>query len=274
MIKSPAALLLFLVMANAVFAQQTGDGQLLAPSSERVMIIPFNPNYYLSDADREIAEVNEKKAHETSAIFRHGLDLSLQAQVRNVFDTYSILYDTASAANADLMQLYSGITYKYQKPFDVGGENHAVEDTHQSDLFGMNQQTEEIPTKKQIKGQEEESGPKEYMNAVLRSPEVLTTFSARYAADYFVFINQFELKTNYATCLDRSANNFQREVLVHYSIYNSAGEQLKGSVLNVVFGSNDNRLDQIIGEYLPQITSGIQRELMGQVMKNPVDSKQ
>lgn len=274
MIRKPAALLLLLTLANSLFAQMTGDGQLLAPSSERVMIIPFNPNYYLSDADREIAEVNEKKAHEISAIFRHGLDLSLQAQVRNVFDTYSILYDTANAASADLTQLYNGITYKYQKPFDLGAENPAREDTHQSDLFGMNQPADETPDRKQLKKEEEEVGPKEYMNAVLRSPEVLRTFSAKYAADYFVFINQFELKTNYETCLDRSANNFQREVLVHYSIYNAAGEQLKGGVLNVVFGSNDNRLDQIIGEYLPQITSGIQRELMGQVMKNPVDSKQ
>jgi hypothetical protein len=273
MSKSIAACLLLVVLVNTASAQAT-DGQLLAPSSERVMIIPFNPNYYLSDADREIAEVNEKKAHEISAIFRHGLDLSLQAQVRNVFDTYSILYDTASAANGDLSQLYNGITYKYQKPFDMRSENPVQEDTHQSDLFGMHQQAAETPTKKQLKEQDAETGPKEYMNAVLKSPEVLTSFAAKYVADYFVFINQFELKTNYETCLDRSANNFQREVLVHYSIYNAAGEQLKGSVLNVVFGSNDNRLDQIIGEYLPQITSGIQRELMGQVMKNPVDSKQ
>ena len=37
---------------------------------------------------------------------------------------------------------------------------------------------------------------------------------------------------------------------------------------SVLFGSNDNRLDLIIGEYLPQITAGIQRELLGQVLKD------
>jgi hypothetical protein len=245
------------------------DGELLSSAPPlRVMIIPFHPNYYLSDADRELAEVNDKKPEELSRIFRYGLDLSMEAQVRNVFDSYSFLSDTADVADANLKSLYSGVTYKYQKPFNLLAGDVEKKDTHVETLFGKPQEEEEEKGSR-WKKKEEEPGPSEYMNAEVRDPAVLTDFSLVYGVEYFVFLNQFELKTNYETCLDRTTNNFKREVLVHYSIYNARGEQLKGSVINVVFGSNDNHLDQIIGEYLPQITAGIQRELLGQIVKDP-----
>ena len=266
--------ILFLVFTAAILSvsAQT-EGELIDARPVRVMIVPYHPNYYLSDADQELAEINEKKPDELSRIFRYGLDFSMQVQVQQQFEAYSFLRDTAEVADAELRSMYSGITYKYQKPFDLLSDDKVEErkDTHDGDIFGIHQTNEEEKEKRKRWGQPDEDEvelPKEYMNAVVKDPTVLADISGRYGVDYFIFLNQFELKTNYETCLDRASHNFQREVLVHYSIYDRHGNQLKGSVVSVLFGSNDNRLDLIIGEYLPQITAGIQRELLGQVLKD------
>lgn len=84
--------ILFLVFTAAILSvsAQT-EGELIDARPVRVMIVPYHPNYYLSDADQELAEINEKKPDELSRIFRYGLDFSMQVQVQQQFEAYSFL---------------------------------------------------------------------------------------------------------------------------------------------------------------------------------------
>ena len=52
----------FLVFTAAIHsATAQTEGELIEARPVRVMIAPYHPNYYPSDADQELAEINEKK---------------------------------------------------------------------------------------------------------------------------------------------------------------------------------------------------------------------
>ena len=249
-----------------VFAQQSGNqGALLEEQQpDRVMIIPFRNYNYLSDADYELATANNKTMSEISTVFRHGLDLNLSAQISTVYDSYSILQDTSITSAAELRKIYSMVRYTYQKPVDYASGNVNTVATHRADLFG-NQVPEEPKKGTIVRKEVEEEEEQEFLNAVIDRSDLLPQLANAYSVDYFIFINQMELKTNYKHCLDRATNNFEREVLVHYSIYDAFGRQLKGEAISVVLGSNDKRLEDIIGNYLPQITQNIKTSLDKQI---------
>jgi len=249
--------LLILFALHPISAQVAGgEGELITSSADKVMIIPFRSYNYLSDADYDLANANRLTASEISTRFRYGLDLSLAAQVGTIYDTYSILTDSAMSSAAELRRIYSSVSYKYQKPIDHTEGITDKKDSRNEDLFGRH-----IGEKT-----EEEADAKEYMNVLIRDPELLPHLANTYDVEYFIFINQFELLTNYEHCLDRSTNNFKRVIAVHYSIFDVNGNQMKGDVINVTFGSNDNNMNEIIGNYLPLITKGIKNELDRQVM--------
>lgn len=249
-----------------LFAQQDGSqgGLLEEKQPDRVMVIPFMSYNYLSDADYELATENRKNMSEISSIFRYGLDLNLSTQISTVYDSYSILQDTSLTSAAELRKIYSLVRYTYQRPVDFAEGKTEDVHTHSNDLFGT-QEPEETRKSTLGKRSDEEETDREFLNAVVDRSDLLPNLAFIYNVQYFIFINQMELKTNYNHCLDRATNNFEREVLVHYSIYDAFGKQLKGDVISVVFGSNENRLKDIIGNYLPQITQGIKSSLDTQI---------
>lgn len=240
---------------------QSGDssGALIGNSGDRVMIVPFRSYNYISDADYDLASANRLTMSDVSTQFRYGLDLSLTTKVSTHYNGYSILQDTLVSSAADLRRIYSGVSFKYQKSMDVTGEYGKQEDVVKEDLFGRHEEGEE----KRSKEKEEQ---REYMNAIIRDPGLIAHLAATYNVDYFIFINHFELKTDYETCLDRATNNFKRVIAVHYSIYDASGKQLKGDVIDVTFGSADTRMADILDNYISTITSGIAGALNNQLM--------
>ncbi len=78
---------------------------------------------------------------------------------------------------------------------------------------------------------------------------------------FFVFINQFELKTNFKNCLDSSTGTFTREINVHYSIYNVGGEQVGGDVITTQSPTSENDMDEIVKDNFPKLSRQITREM-------------
>lgn len=239
------------LFTSASFSQTT-EGQLLENNRPSVMIIPFNDFYYLSDADPEIARANKKQAKEVSAMFRYGITNNVASRVITSYDTYNILTDTTLQSKEDLNRIYSSIVYKYQKPIDITQPQNDSKEIYKSDIFGFGNSEANAKSKNE-KVKEEDIETKEYMNAVVKDASLFTYLQNQYNVNLFVFINQFEMKTNWESCLDLATQNFEREVIVHYSIYDAKGTQLKGDAVSIVFPSNENSFDQIIGEQFPLI---------------------
>jgi len=106
------------------------------------------------------------------------------------------------------------------------------------------------------------------MNVRLHDVKMLEYFSAKYGVDLFLFVNQFEIKTKYEKCMDRAVNNFKREIWVHFSIYDSKGEQLYGNVVGVNFFVQSNDMNSLIRSSFPLIADYITDNLPKQEKLN------
>jgi len=253
---------LFAIFFSHLFAASAQDS-VLEPAEKKdstqynynkVMVIPFNPALYFSDADQELAKYNKKNARDISRSFRYGLDYDLNVRIVSQYETHPILQDTALQAKKDLLSIYDAISYKLEKPNSILQEEKKDENFWQKFDKKSNgkKEREAQQTTTGYKPNDENS---RYMNVVLHHPEMLLYYAERYGTDLFVFINQFELKTNYDRCLDRASGNFEREVKTHFSIFDKYGNQLYGDVITVVFPSNSNNLDKIMQNNFPIINN-------------------
>jgi len=99
---------------------------------------------------------------------------------------------------------------------------------------------------------------------------LLRMLSEKYGTDLFVFLNQFEIKTNYNDCLDLALKIYRRQFKVHYSIYDGNGKQLYGDVAVVDFPSNTNDTSEIIKENFQKIADAIVQHVPGKKAGAPV----
>ncbi|MCH7535210.1 MAG: hypothetical protein IH948_05615 [Bacteroidetes bacterium] len=229
----------------------------------KIMVIPFNPNYYFSDSDHDLAEYNRITQAQVAQQFRYGLDFDNKVRILSKYETKSILRDTSEQAHRDLVEIYKGISYNFESPTHGRGESVM------SDLMAKFQENistdHEAKTteaaKKSSKLKEVDKKEVEYMNVIPHDKAMFSYLSENYGVDLFLFINQFELKTNYEECLDRVNKIFQREVSVHFSIFDSKGNQLYGDVITVYFPSNTNDIDRIIKSNFPIVSNYIKSKL-------------
>lgn len=241
-----------------VNGQSANSGALLGQDSNahKVMIIPFDQYNYFSDADPELAQKNEKPVTDISRLFRYGLNYNISARVISTNDAYNILTDTTVQSGTDLKMIYASITYRFEHPMNVTKGDSVGKAVAQPDLFGNGVVEEEKKEKNnpfKKKTEEEDEQNTKYLNAVITHPEIFGTLQQKYGTDLFLFINQFELVTNYNHCLDRTANYFERKVVVHYSIYDANAKQLQGGAHTVTFSSGETNVDKIIATQFPLI---------------------
>jgi hypothetical protein len=241
-----------------VNGQNANSGALIGQDSNKhkVMIIPFDQYNYFSDADPELAEKNEKPVTDISRLFRYGLNYNISARVISTNETYNILTDTTVQSGTDLKMIYASITYRFEHPMNVVKGDSVGKAVAQPDLFGNGVVEEEKKEKSnpfKKKSEDEAEKTAKYLNAVITHPEIFTGLQQKYGTDLFLFINQFELVTNYNHCLDRSANYFERKVVVHYSIYDANAKQLQGGAHTVTFSSGETNVDKIIATQFPLV---------------------
>lgn len=228
----------------------------------KVMIIPFDPQMYFSDSDKELADFNNKKVRDIHLMFRQGLEYSTNVRILDRYQTYEIMRDTNDDALLDLKAIYEGISYKYQPSGSVllakeEKKKKSFIEKFEEKIKGKNENEKEEENKdaRFASRYKENTEETRYLDAMIHSNEMLKYMSGKYGTDLFLFINQFELKTNFENCLDRAALIYEREIKVHFSIYDKNGRHIFGDVVTVIFPSNTNSMDEIIRKNFPLISN-------------------
>ncbi len=212
----------------------------------KVMVIPYNPNMYFSDADDAIAKASNKTPEEVRRMFRHGIAYDVSVRILPKYPIKNMLYDTSQIAQRDLYLIYKNISYHKAKSPSYRKE----EENKPNDITSG-----ENPVVKS-------ASLKEYI-AVEAPKQMLQYLHEKYGTDLFVFINQFDLITNYKYCTDRTINNFTRDVIVHFSIYDKEGNYLYGDAVKVTFDKNTNHIDEIMLHNFPVIADYIAQHIPG-----------
>ena len=81
-----------------------------------VLIIPFEPRMYLSDAERDIAKATKKDSEVNQRFFRYQVERTLVSRLQQSYGVKSLYFDTTAAAEENLYNIYSQVSYSYQEP--------------------------------------------------------------------------------------------------------------------------------------------------------------
>jgi LysM repeat protein len=235
------------------------------PNRQQILVIPFDPYLYFSDADDEIAARSNMQRTRVREVFRRRLNTLLMAQG---YETIHLLGGKAKDSISDLNKIYSSVTYAYQKAINNPNSVEAIQKAAQTQTqtstkkntswknpFSNNTTT----TDANAYETPEDNGS--YFGVVVKNPDFYTYFNNKYGVDYYVFVNQFEVKTNYQNCLDRAALNYERTFTVHYSIFDATGRQIAGDKFKVHYNSNNCYVYQIVSDNMPKVAQKIINQL-------------
>ncbi len=219
-----------------------------------ILLVPFQPEFYLSDAERDIMAQTKRNPEEYRNYFRKTLDLKIQAELEVHGPCISLLQDTSFHGRQILEMFYGKAGYSYADP--VGGRVASKNEIKkQKKKFELHPDAQTAPQTITTRGDSK------FMQMEMSDTSFLNYLFQLYQSDYIVSINQFEIKTNYNSCIDIANKIYRRELLIHYSILKADGKQVRGNFCMEFFPSSTNSDREIVERTFPSIASCIKKEM-------------
>ena len=238
--------LLFFVLMFASVIIKAQDS-----ASTKFLLIPFNPDMYLSDIDQDIIQNTKMNPDEYRAFFRKALDLKLQGELKSYRATVSLLSEQSQEDPKELKEFYAQAGYSYSEATGPGVGK--VVDKKKS-LFEKKSAEEKAPLYITTRGDQK------FMNATVTDKEYFQTLLRNNGCNYAISINQFEFVTNYSSCIDLSKQIYRRSLIIHYSILNADAKLLAGNFLVVYFPSTINKPQEIAEKTFKSIAEGLLKQ--------------
>ena len=237
-------------------------------SRKQILVVPFDPYLYFSDADDEIAGKSNMQRTKVREVFRRRLNTLLIAPG---YETIHLLGGKNNDSLTDLNKIYSSVGYNYQtalnNPNSIEAQNAqssaaSSTSTKKNGNWIKNSVGTIAGTNNNVPSQYSTPADNgKYFGVSVKNPDFFNYFNEKYSIDYYIFINQFEVKTNYDNCLDRAALNYERTFIVHYSIFDVNGKQIAGDKFKVHYNSNNCYVYQIVSDNVPKMAQKILNQL-------------
>ena len=221
-------------------------------ASTKILLLPFNPDMYLSDIEQDIIKNTKMTPNEYRAYFRRALDLKIQGQLKSYRPTVSLMSDQDGEDKKELREFYSQAGYSYMEP--VGKGVGKVMDKKKG-LFEKKTTEEKAPLYITTRGDDK------FMNAAVSDKNYFNGLMTAYNCNYMVSVNQLEFKTNYSSCIDLSRQLYRRELIVHYSIWDASTKLIGGNFLVVYFPSDVNKPQEIADKTFKSISESLLTQL-------------
>ncbi|MCC9138732.1 LysM peptidoglycan-binding domain-containing protein [Pontibacter silvestris] len=231
-----------------------------AKTKQRILVIPFDPYLYFSDADYEIARQSKIPRQNVRHVFRGRLNALLAPKG---YESIHLLGGVYRDSVSELSRIYESLNYGYQDNKESKYNHEPKQEAKETGaaLKWVERQKEKLGIKDKPKEVPVAQDETKHFGVEVKDPEFFGYFNDQYGIDYYVFINQFEVKTVYEHCLDRAAQNYERNFTVHYSIYNSKGELVSGNRVNVPYESNINDVQRIVQDNMPTVAQKVLADL-------------
>ena len=222
------------------FSQETTTGDVPAnvvTNKGSVLIIPFEPRLYISDIDNQIVVKNEMNYQDIKAKFRAALDQNLFITLKPYFSPLSFYTLQEEEARMELSYIYNSIGYKYEVlPME---EEEETKGNKLLNKFKKKEKNDEY-TQAGIN-----NGQIVSMKTVISNDELLATLNKKYQAEYYIFINELDIKRGMESQYVNSSKVEDRTIKVHYTIFNNKEEVSSGAIITT-FDGNENDINKII----------------------------
>lgn len=238
---------MLLLAGAAASAQNTTREEKDNSSSKgttcKILVIPFNPKMYLSDVDKKLGTENKMNFNQLRAAFRAGLDYKVASQLKSVNTTYSLLTDSVKNKK-DLEMIYNSVGYDYDKPNPEGAVSKNPTAQKEQPKIQNGQLVVEM------------NDEFRFMNAKITNPKLVPYLQEKFKADVYVFINELDIKKNEGS-YDITTDTYQRDVIVHYTVFDKSGKRINAGVATSTFSSTVNDTKSIINSAFSSIAKTI-----------------
>lgn len=242
---------------------QYGGPAEFAPAKkqvQRVLVIPFDPYLYFSDADPDIARQSRIPQQNVRHIFRGRLNAFMDPKG---FESINLLGPAFADSPQELERIYKSVSYNYQ-PITYSQYNPVPATEKSAAMTWIQRQKGKLsglPSPEAAGNASVAKDAAKYYGARVKDPDLYRYFNENYAVDYYLFLNQFEIHTDYTNCLDRTQNDFVREFLVHYTLFDNQGRLIAGNKVKVPYVSHVNDIEKIIRDNLNKMAQRILADL-------------
>lgn len=250
---------LILISTQVAFSQETTTGEAVDVASStknNVLLIPFEPKMYFSDIDRDLSQKSDLNFHEIKAKFRAELDKNIFIALKEFYNPLSFYTITQDEAMKELGYIYNSIGYKYEiiQPEVVEKENAAKK------LLKKVKKKEPEPQEAKIQNGEiisQVDNREKYMKTIVSNEKLLPNLNQQHQAQYYVFINQLDIKKSADDQYKAAEEQYKREIKVHYTIIDANGKEVSSGAIISRFNSSENDIDKIIKIHFPLIAEKI-----------------
>jgi hypothetical protein len=232
------------------------SAQTTAEVKNKILIAPFNPDLYLSDAEQDIMRQTNRTPDQYREFFRKTIDLKILGQFQTVMPAYSLAQDTTQKAKRELAIFYRQCGYKYD---NAKGKGINKDESKKKGISFSKKKENDIP------GYITTRGDAKFMNAEITDTSFYNHLLSEYDSNYMLSVNQMEIKTNYSSCIDIANKVYRREVILHYSIYNEKGTVIDGNFLVAYFPSNSNKDTEIAERTFPELAEMLKKQLQSAI---------
>ena len=222
----------------------------------KICIVPFEPKLYMSEIDKKINEQTKWNWESIRENFRQQLDAQLKLKLQSTFSVLSFYADSAKMSK-DLDYVYNSTGLSYDivgKPTEAKIENKTKTGVSNGQITV------------------EQNSDKKFMNTKLTNVEVLSYLNKKYTSEYFVFINQLDIKNDMSS-YDINTDSYQREVVVHYSILDITGKTINAGIATSRFSSKENNPKKIVAQCFSPIATYIAAKFTAIANPKPAPQK-
>jgi hypothetical protein len=240
--------LVLLSISTHIFSQETTKGDVSNNTNSNkgsVLIIPFEPKLYISDIDNQLAKQNGMMFQDIKAKFRAALDQNIFITLKNYFTPLSFYTLNEEEARTELSYIYNSIGYKYEVlEVEVEDESKGKKFANK---FKKKENNDEYIEASVQNGQvvSQVDNREKYMKTILSNDQFLTTLNKKYQAEYYIFINELDIKRGGDSQYTNSSKTPDRTIKVHYTIFNNKEEVSSGAIITA-FDGNENDINKII----------------------------
>lgn len=216
---------------------------LSVSAQSNVIIIPYQSAMHLSDADAEIAQNSDMDMGAIRQAFRDGLMKQLRAKLSPMYDVTILNSDFVGNDEDEGALLYRSVFFQQDSIWPL---SHPQKDS----LLAIKQVS--YLQKKKKKPIEVK-----YMNVGFYDQGLIAEIGRKHDAQWFLFLNELDIRTDAQDCKDPAGNTCDREIRVHYSIFDRSGKQVHGDLAIAHTTTDVADVNQIVKACMPHIADYI-----------------
>ena len=258
MILRKLILIIIIIAFGKNIKAQIKNNRIEAFRPNKVLIVSFFPEMYLVDDEHRFAKANNKDHKQILNYFRQSLDNEIIKVIGDSIRCISLLNSSTESASDDLTLIYQNARYDYVSPMQMKFPKNKVKyyikpkdiETYQKHKSRNSIKDGQIESKVVDRNTQ-------LFNISFKSNKLLFNLSKKYNNDYFLFINQFEIRSDYSNPYSSGSGTYPRKIKVHYSIFDAKGNFVFGSFAQTDLPPNENYLTNISKNYFPIIVKKI-----------------